>query len=146
MNDDYRAIVRFLKEHHVLTLAVCSQSEPYCFNAFYAFLENDASFVFTSDRQTRHIAIASGNCLVAGSVVLETETIGKVQGLQFCGEIHELPGLTSKGRLAYLKRFPYAALSPLTLWTVKMSYAKLTDNRLGFGKKIIWSQERELQD
>jgi uncharacterized protein YhbP (UPF0306 family) len=24
------------------------------------------------------------------------------------------------------------------LWQIKVSYFKLTDNRLGFGKKIIW--------
>ena len=38
----------------------------------------------------------------------------------------------------YFKAFPYAlALSP-KLWQIKVNYFKMTDNRLGFGKKIIW--------
>ena len=37
----------------------------------------------------------------------------------------------------YLKRFPYARLMETTLWTLKLSFVKYTDNRLGFGKKLI---------
>lgn len=141
MNEKYEAVVRFIKEHHVLTLAVCEDNLPYCFNAFYVFLEEDASFVFASDRETRHVRTAERNRKVAGSVVLETDEVGKIQGLQFCGEIRELQGgLTAKGRIAYLKRFPYAVLSTAPLWTVEMDYAKLTDNRFGFGKKMIWNK------
>jgi uncharacterized protein YhbP (UPF0306 family) len=142
MNIDYNSIVRFIKEHHVLTLATCADNLPYCFNAFYVFLEEQSSFIFTSDRKTRHIREAEQNTQVAGSIVLETETVGKIQGLQFCGEIKELQGLQAlKGRMAYLKRFPYAVLTTTPLWTVEMNYAKLTDNRLGFGKKIIWTKK-----
>jgi uncharacterized protein YhbP (UPF0306 family) len=140
MNENHSAIARFINEHHVMTLAVSTRDQPYCFNAFYVYLESDNSLVFTSDHSTRHIQEALANPLVAGSIVLETELVGKIQGLQFTGLISQLSGIMSKGRLAYLKRFPYAALSLSTLWTVKLNYAKLTDNRLGFGKKLIWTQ------
>jgi uncharacterized protein YhbP (UPF0306 family) len=48
--------------------------------------------------------------------------------------------LASKAKSAYLKRFPYAALMNTSLWIVDVSYIKMTDNRMGFGKKLIWEK------
>jgi hypothetical protein len=28
-----------------------------------------------------------------------------------------------------------------TLWKLRVDYAKMTDNRLGFGKKLIWERK-----
>jgi uncharacterized protein YhbP (UPF0306 family) len=136
------SIIDFIKAHHVLTLATGAGSTPYCSNMFYTLLEKEFCLVFTSDKSTRHIAEASQNPIVAGSIVLETETVGKIQGLQFCGIITEPSGkLKTKARIAYLKRFPYAALSGTPVWIVEITYAKFTDNRLGFGKKLVWEKE-----
>ena len=71
-----------------------------------------------------------------GTVHLETDVIGKIQGVQFKGKMLESRDV----RKVYLKRFPYAlALNP-TLWSIEVSSFKMTDNRLGFGKKIIWTR------
>jgi uncharacterized protein YhbP (UPF0306 family) len=120
-----------------MTIATCIDSTPYCANLFYAIADDRPSLVFISDRKTRHIAEALLNPVVAGSIVLETETVGQIRGLQFCGTVIELSGKDKlKARLTYLKRFPYAVLSDAEIWLLKMTYVKLTDNRLGFGKKI----------
>jgi hypothetical protein len=42
---------------------------------------------------------------------------------------------------AYLDKFPIARFSTLYLWGIKPTAMKMTDNRLGFGKKIIWKSE-----
>jgi uncharacterized protein YhbP (UPF0306 family) len=108
---------------------------------FYALLEKEFCLVFTSNKSTRHIKEISQNPLVAGSIVLETETVGKIQGLQFCGTMTEASGkLKLKATAAYLARFPYAVLSGTPLWIVEITYAKFTDNRLGFGKKLVWEK------
>jgi uncharacterized protein YhbP (UPF0306 family) len=45
-----------------------------------------------------------------------------------------------KARSAYLKRFPIARLMPdLNLWILSPDFIKMTDNRFGFGKKLIWT-------
>ena len=82
------------------------------------------------------------NANVAGSVVLETTLVGKIQGIQFTG-IMERPGtdLLKKAKKAYLKKFPYAALMKTSLWVLNLNHIKMTDNRLGFGKKLIWEKE-----
>jgi len=33
-----------------------------------------------------------------------------------------------------------AMLMDTTLWAVDLTHIKMTDNRLGFGKKIIWEK------
>lgn len=136
-----KKIVDFIKKHHVLTLATCPDNQPWCANCFYAFLEEEAAFVFTSGFDTRHIKETLKNSRVAGSIVLETSIVNKIQGVQFTG-ILQLPEneLISKTKYAYLKRFPFAALMDTTLWILNPDHIKLTDNRLGFGKKLIWER------
>jgi len=135
-------IVDFFKEHHVLTLATCNMEQPYCANCFYAYLEEENAFVFSSDIDTRHAIEAEGNSKVAASIVLETKTIGKIQGVQIIGEMKVLEGeMLRKANKVYLKAFPYAVLKSTKLWVLEVSFIKMTDNRLGFGKKLIWEKK-----
>jgi len=132
-------IIRFLRKHHVLTIATTVDNEPWCANCFYVYLGEENALVFTTDTDTRHGKEFIKNPLVAGSVVLETMVIGRIRGIQFQGIVSEPQGeLLSKVKSAYLKRFPVAALMDTRLWVVKLTYIKMTDNRFGFGKKLIW--------
>ena len=132
-----RRIVKFIKKHHVLTVATCVDNKPWTANFFYAYMEEENCFVFTTDDDTRHGKEFDANPGVAGSVVLETKIIGKIRGLQFEGEVSKPDEeLYGKVRKAYLKRFPVAMLMETNLWVLKITHAKLTDNRLGFGKKV----------
>lgn len=141
MKNPEKRIVEFILEHHVLTLATSVENSPWCANCFYTYLEEENCFVFTSDEDTKHVQDVLTNLNVAGSVVLETSTVGKIQGIQFAGKM-ERPGkmLASKAKKAYLKKFPYAVLMKTTLWVVCPKIIKMTDNRLGFGKKLIWQK------
>lgn len=128
--------IKFIKKHHVLTLAtVNSEGMPYVANCFYAFDAKRNLFVFTSDLATRHGAEMAANSSVALSIVLETRIVGRVQGLQATGRA--LRG-DDEARKCYIKRFPYAAAADLEIWMVEPTMMKLTDNTLGFGKKLVW--------
>ena len=48
-------------------------------------------------------------------------------------------------RKVYLGQFPYAAAVKLELWTIRPDFMKLTDNRLGFGKKIVWEDRTKTE-
>ena len=136
-----KRIVDFIHEHHVLTLATVVENNPWCSNCFYVYLEEENCFVFTSDDDTKHVQDVLANSNVAGSVVLETKTVGKIQGIQFRG-VMEKPrkDLESRVKKAYLKKFPYAVLMKTSLWVLYLNHIKMTDNRLGFGKKLIWKK------
>ena len=137
--ENIKKIAQFISKHHVLTLATATlNGEPYCCNAFYAFDKDDNAFIFTTDSTTRHGQMMGENNRVAASIVLETRTVGKVQGLQIVGRaVRAKEG----DRLTYIKEFPYAAVADLSLWRVEAEMMKLTDNTLGFGKKLIWQRE-----
>ena len=135
-------IIRFFRKHHVLTIATVVDHEPWCANCFYVYLEEENAMVFTTDINTRHGQEFIKNHLVAGSVVLETMIIGKIRGIQFQGIVSEPKDeLLKKAKSAYLLRFPVALLMETHLWIVNLTHIKMTDNRLGFGKKIIWERE-----
>ena len=103
-----------------------------------AYSKEKNSFVVASSNDTTHIEHININSDVAGNILLETSTVGKIQGVQFRAVITLLEDTQLKK--LYFKTFPYAlALAP-KLWQIKVNYFKMTDNKLGFGKKIIWQE------
>ena len=132
-------IVKFIKRHHVLTLATTDeQGMPYVANCFYAYDKERNLFVVTSDTTTRHGGHMEKRAEVALSIVLETRIVGRIEGLQVCATAERGD---DKAHSCYIKRFPYAAVAPLSLWMLRPTMMKLTDNTLGFGKKLIWQSE-----
>ena len=77
------------------------------------------------------------------SIVLETSVVGQIRGLQIRGSMRRPKGERLRSaRKAYLKRFPFAVFMDVDVWVIEPDYFKYTDNRLGFGKKIVWEKER----
>ncbi len=136
MDENLKKIVSFLNEHHVMSLATFGDLELSVCNLFFAYDPQEISFIVASSEETTHIQNILKNPNVAGSVVLETKTIGKIQGLQFRGNFMSLED--SRLKKLYFKTFPYALVMNPKLFQIKINHFKLTDNRLGFGKKIIW--------
>jgi len=163
-------ITRFLKHHHVLTLSTISELGTWTAHCFYAFIPENQALVFTTDHETRHGREMLQNPNISGGIMLETKVIGKIRGIQLTGralplstchsrEGGDLEGFVtpakagapslrerssagaSEGRTAYLKRFPFALAVKLDLWILYIDYIKMTDNRLGFGKKLEWRRE-----
>jgi uncharacterized protein len=135
-------VIKFFRKHHVLTIATTVEDEPWCANCFYVYMEEENVLVFTTDHDTRHGKEFVKNPKVGGSVVLETMAIGKIRGIQFQGLVSEPEGeMLSKAKWAYLKKFPPAVLMDTHLWIVNLTLIKMTDNRLGFGKKLIWTHD-----
>ncbi len=132
----------FFRKHHVLTVATCVNGEPWCASCFYVYMEERNALVFTTDPATRHGREFRESPLVAGSVVLETRVAGRIRGIQFQAVMSEPQGdELLLARKAYLKRFPVAILMETHLWIAELTLVKMTDNRLGFGKKLIWKKE-----
>ena len=134
-------ITKFLRRHHVMTLATCRDNRAWCCQCFYVYVDRLSGLVFTSDMETRHIKEAMEQPFVAGSIVLESTVVGKLQGIQLEGKVVEADGELLKDiKFAYLKRFPVALLMDTKLWFLELHTMKMTDNRLGFGKKLHWKR------
>jgi len=136
--------IDFIKQHHVLTLATAAGSQPYCCNCFYSYDDTRNIFIVKTNENTRHTQELQQNPSVALSIVLETEEIGKIQGLQITGKAVFYDGeLLREATRQYLTRFPYAVLKPGETLAIEPDYMKLTDNRFGFGKKLIWDNAKK---
>ncbi len=137
-----KRITDFIRKHHVVSLATASGNTPWVCHCFYAYMKEENWLVFTSEDQTRHVREVIANPVVAGGIVLETSVVNKVQGVQFTGMMRR-PAEEEKGKVtrAYLARFPFAVLMNAHLWIVDLETIKMTDNRLGFGKKMNWEKQ-----
>ena len=128
----------FIAEHHILTLATQSGDTPQCATLFYAFDLERICFIVASESQTEHIQNALQYPDVAGAIALETHEIGKIRGLQFKGVLTQ--SIEAADSTLYYSVFPYARMMRPTFWLLHVTSMKLTDNRLGFGKKLTWPE------
>jgi len=131
-----KKILSFIKKHHLLSLATMGE-RLWCCSMFYAYDEANQLFLVASDETTEHMGNVSQNAHVAGTVALETKTIGKIQGIQFAGIMQKADKRECE---LYLETFPYARVMNPTLWVIRLDEVKMTDNTLGFGKKISWKR------
>ena len=100
-------------------------------------------FIIKTDAEnTRHMKEIAQNHNVAASIVLETKEVGKLQGLQICAKaVVPTDDYLSNAKKTYLLKYPYAIAVPGTYVVLEPYFYKLTDNRLGFGKKIVWNRQ-----
>ncbi len=135
-------MVTFVREHHVMTLATTDASmTPWCASCFYVYMPKTNQFVFTTDEETRHGRQMIDNPVVGACIALETNITGKIRGVQITGVVKKATGKEHfRASLAFLRKFPIAALKKTTLWILEPHHIKMTDNRLGFGVKLLWDQ------
>ena len=136
MSNDLEKINGFITQHHVMSLATVADAQPSVCSTFYIYDMQTHSFIIASSEETLHIQQIKINSNVAGNILLETQEIGKIQGLQFFAKMQFLED--ERLKKLYFKRFPYALALLPKLWQIEVSRFKFTDNRLGFGKKIIY--------
>ncbi|MFV0505206.1 MAG: pyridoxamine 5'-phosphate oxidase family protein [Bacteroidales bacterium] len=135
-------ISTFLKEHNVLTLCTKSDKGAWLAHCFYVFDEKNMRLIFTSDPEgTRHGQEMTANESVAIGIVLETTMVGKVQGVQIEARAFRPEGEEYKvAKKTYTKHYPISNVAKLHIWTAEINSLKMTDNRLGFGKKLHWNR------
>ncbi|WP_345829116.1 YhbP family protein [Erwinia sp. HDF1-3R] len=135
------AISRFLKKQHVLSL--CSGPPVWCANCFYVFDPDSCVFWLMTEKHTRHGAQMLSDSQVAGTINGQPKSVLLIKGVQYAGRITLLEGDKAKAaHSAYVKRFPVAIKASAPLWEIRLDEVKMTDNALGFGKKLSWMREQ----
>ena len=123
-----------------MTLATSRAGFPYATPLFYAYDAECNRFIFASGMETEHTRQMIENPSVAAGIYLETDTVGMIRGVQCLGTVVPADDTDKK---TYFGRFPYARAMLPTLWRLEPLWMKLTDNRLGFGKKLVWEKGAE---
>ena len=90
MSEDLEKISGFLEQHHVLSLATSDGEELSVCSLFYVYSPKDLKFVVASSLDTIHISHILKHNAIAGNILLETQSVGKIQGVQFRGVFKKL--------------------------------------------------------
>ena len=142
--------MQILAERWVLTLALDDPgAPPYPTPLFYALAEPGALaghaaplLLFASSANSHHGRLAGTGPTAAGAAVyLESETVGILRGAQLRGTLVRddllREGVATAARAHYVARHavaePVLASGRHHLYALIVGWAKLTDNRLGFG-------------
>ncbi|MGE9552672.1 YhbP family protein [Erwinia amylovora] len=139
-SDPLQAIARYLQKQHVLS--VCGGEPVWCANCFYIFDPKKTVFWIMTEQDTRHGANFASHSPVAGTVNGQPKSVLLIKGVQYSGRVRLLEGEEkAEARKAYVKRFPVALKVSAPLWEIRLDELKMTDNALGFGKKLQWKRE-----
>ncbi len=127
-----------------MTLGTASEAGAYCAPVFYVWEQSRGIFIIKSSRSSRHFREAVASPFVAGSILPDIMEISRIYGLQFTGSCSDMEGLPEFGELEnlYHRTYPEGRSIEGNFLIVNPSYFKLTDNRLGFGAKIIWKEKK----
>ena len=137
-----KRIQKFIRENKVLTFCTSKDNVPYCASCFYAYDEENQLLIFSSENHTRHIEEAIENNQVAGTINTENKTVAKIQGIQFMGKFITPSTVQQKAFYSiYYKNFPFAKAMKAPIWAIELTWMKMTDNTLGFGKKLEWERQ-----
>lgn len=141
-----------LRERWVLALATRTPEQMHHVTPLFYAVAGLAGceaplLVFASRAETCHgRALGDGPAAAGAAIYLETEVLEQVRGVQLRGDVVVCTRLHGDAhatlRAAYLERHPLAAphLGPRDqLYALAITWAKLTDNRLGFGRRREWS-------
>lgn len=137
--EDQQHIIRFLNKQHVLTLCAGNGVEMWCANCFYVFDAERMALWLMTDLQTRHGELIQQNSVVVGTIAPQPKTVALIKGVQYRGVMTLLEGDEAQlARARYCKRFPVARVMKAPIWRLDLQEVKMTDNTLGFGKKLHW--------
>ena len=140
-------IIHFLEQQNCAS--VCCMDEegrPYCFSCFYAFNSQEGLIYFKSSSTSHHTQQMKKNPFVAGTVLPDKLNKLTIKGIQFEAIVLDTQQPQVKKRLNnYYKKHPAALAMPGDIWILQIEYIKMTDNTLGFGKKIIWNRLKKIE-
>lgn len=136
-----KKIQTFIESQKNMTFCTASDNVPSCASCFYAYVTEGNFIVFKSDEKTKHISNALNNDKVAGTIIPDLDQIGTIRGIQFTGNFIVPTGdLLELAKKKYYSKFPFAVVIDGDMWALELISIKMTDNTLGFGKKLNWEK------
>lgn len=141
-----RIVSSFLQEQNILTISTSDNNISHSATCFYSFLEEKKCLIFKSSPHTRHVREGLSNNNISGTIIANFSDITKIKGIQFQGkfikpDFYQLPQVQA----CYYLKFPFALAMKGELWAIELEHIKMTDNTLGFGKKLTWEKKSQCE-
>ena len=138
-------IIQFIEKQKCASL--CSADAAgnlHCFSCFYAFNAVESLLYFKSSSGTDHIKMLTANPQTAGTILPDKLQVLAVKGVQFRGTLLlSTDPLAQDAATQYHKKFPLALAMSGDVWTIQLTWIKMTDSSMGFGKKLQWSRNEK---
>lgn len=145
MNSLNGNIINFLEQQTSATICCTDETgNPYCFSCYYVFNQDKAVLYFKSSAEAYHSALLISNPVVSGTVLPDKLNKLITKGIQLQGEVvTQSHQLAKEASAIYHQKIPLALAIKGKVFTIRINRIKMTDSRLGFGKKIIWKRNKE---
>ncbi len=143
MKDMDNLIIDFLK-HQTCASICCKDDEgnPYCFSCFYSFNSEKGLLYFKSSNKSSHIGYMNLNPVIAGTILQDNLHLTNIKGIQLQGTfLYSSEDISQMASNDYHKKYPFALLIPGKVWVIQIESIKMTNNSIGFNKKIQWHRE-----
>jgi uncharacterized protein YhbP (UPF0306 family) len=137
------AIASFLEKQSCASISCMdSAGNPYSFTCFYVFNATTGCMYFKSNAASLHSSFLEVNPRVSGTVLPDKLNKLSIIGAQLEGICLSEDHPSAMGASQYYhKKNPIALAMPGKVWVIQIDHIKLTDNSLGFGKKLHWSKD-----
>ena len=132
-----RLIIKFLEKNHLLSFGVIDDDCVYSASCYYAFDKKDLSLLIKSDEKSRHIQLAMKNPKISITIAKDSKKLLLLKGLQIKAIFAKS---NNDEKEIYYLRFPFAKFRAGEIYTLKILWAKYTDNSLFKSNKIIFSK------
>ncbi len=94
-----------------------------------------------TSENSHHSQLMIKNKNIAGTIAPQPENIMDIKGIQFKGSIEKITNKEAEiSAVHYYHKFPSAKFISAPIWKIKITMIKMTDNSLGFGKKLFWQK------
>lgn len=132
-------IVDFILTNKIATICCINQNaEPYCFNCFYLFQEENQLLFFKSSESSFHSQLLTANPNIAGTILPVKIELLSLKGLQFSGTVlYDFPDQLNH-EISFYKAHPFALTKTGKMWCIQIEALKMTDNSAIFKKKSQW--------
>jgi uncharacterized protein YhbP (UPF0306 family) len=136
-------IIEFLEKQTCASICCLDEdNRPWCFSCFFIFNPGEGLLYFKSSPGANHSSMMKKVPLIAGTVLPDKLNKLRTQGIQFEGVVLDsMDRLTLGASQYYHKKNPLALAIPGDVWTIQVNRIKMTDSKMGFGKKIAWSRQ-----
>ncbi len=128
-------IANYLRANDLLHLSVIHRGRPYGASCFYIFDEKRWALLFASSPDSVHMRALVEDWNVAGTIACCDQSIARLRGVQFQGVARVA---SEEQKRLYTRKYPQILAIREPVWAIELHWIKMTDNSLGFGKKIEW--------
>ena len=153
-----RTVILFMDSFTTMTLACCSNDEPWVAAVYYA--RQGFDLIFFSSSKSRHSMFFSQNPRAAASIHGDYKGWKEIKGLQMEGKVEALTTVMAQAKATaiYVKRYPFVRdfignsvvfsrkiaekMTRVALYVFRPTIIQYLDNSAGFG--IRW--KLEIQD